>query len=281
MQSSLRDRPITLQPRTHTLFGPADDYDAPAIPGLWLYRRLRDRHNFAPPAAGEDVSLVNWPMNDYWMTPLVDVTPEEEARAREGARQVSLSLLYWLQTEAPHPGGTKTGYPGLKLRPDVVGTTDGLAKGVYIRESRRIRAEFTVCEQHVASALRPSAADFPDSVGIGCYRVDLHPSTGGDNYIDVGSHPFQIPLGALIPQRMENLLPACKNLGVTHITNGCYRLHPVEWAIGEAAGALAAFCLDTDTRPRAVRADPTRLADFQRSLRAEGVPLEWPTLHPV
>ena len=39
------------------------------------------------------------------------------------------------------------------------------------------------------------------------------------------------PLGAA-----ENLLPACKNLGVTHITNGCYRLHPVEWNIGEAAG---------------------------------------------
>jgi len=42
---------------------------------------------------------------------------------------------------------------------------------------------------------------------------------------------------------MVNLLPACKNLGVTHITNGCYRLHPVEWNIGEAVGALAAFCV--------------------------------------
>ena len=55
--------------------------------------------------------------------------------------------------------------------------------------------------------------------------------------------PFQIPLGALIPQRVENLLPACKNIGTTHITNGCYRLHPVEWNIGEAAGVLAALCI--------------------------------------
>ncbi len=39
---------------------------------------------------------------------------------------------------------------------------------------------------------------------------------------------FQIPPGALIPRRIENLLPACKNLGTTHITNGCFRLHPVE-----------------------------------------------------
>nr|WP_246320979.1 FAD-dependent oxidoreductase [Paenibacillus germinis] len=29
-----------------------------------------------------------------------------------------------------------------------------------------------------------------------------------------------------------------------HITNGCYRLHPVEWIIGEAAGYLAADCLE-------------------------------------
>ncbi|MCF2491242.1 FAD-dependent oxidoreductase [Dyadobacter sp. CY347] len=31
---------------------------------------------------------------------------------------------------------------------------------------------------------------------------------------------------------MENLLPSNKNIGTTHITNGCYRLYPVEWSIG-------------------------------------------------
>jgi hypothetical protein len=29
--------------------------------------------------------------------------------------------------------------------------------------------------------------------------------------------------------------------GTTRITNGAYRVHPVEWSIGEAAGSLAAF----------------------------------------
>ena len=65
------------------------------------------------------------------------------------------------------------------------------------------------------------AETFPDSVGVGSYRIDLHPSTGGVNYIDISALPFQIPLGALIPRRIENLLPACKNPGTTHITNGC------------------------------------------------------------
>src|SRR5262249_17370065 len=149
-----------------------------------------------------------------------------------------LSFFYWLQTEAPRPDGGE-GWPGLRLRGDVTETTDGLAKMPYIRESRRIKAEFTIRQQHVAEAARlhqTYAERFSDSVGVGYYRIDLHPSTGGNNYIDVGSLPFQIPLGALLPVRMENLLPACKNIGTTHITNGCYRLHPIEWNIGEAAG---------------------------------------------
>jgi len=124
----------------------------------------------------------------------------------------------------------------------------------YIRESRRIRAKFTVSERHLSTEVRKAetgataetvrATPFPDSVGVGAYRIDLHPSTTGRNYVDVSSLPFQIPLGALLPRRVENLIAAGKCLGVTHIANGCYRLHPVEWNIGEAAGALAAFCVD-------------------------------------
>ncbi|HEV8061137.1 MAG TPA: FAD-dependent oxidoreductase [Gemmataceae bacterium] len=181
-------------------------------------------------------------------------------------------------------------WKGPRLREDIVGTVDGLAKYPYMRESRRIKAEFTVLEQHVGTDARMkatglkrdevSAMRFPDSGGIGSYRIDLHPSSGGDNYIDVSSLPFQIPLGALIPRRMENLVPACKNLGVTHITNGCYRLHPVEWNIGEAAGALAAFCLRRQKTPRQVLKNQTLLADFQTTLRTEGFELEWPKLTP-
>src|SRR5205085_7014199 len=144
---------------------------------------------------------------------------------------------------------------------------------------------FTVLEQHVGTDARMqvtgkkrdevTAERFADTVGVGSYRIDLHPSSGGDNYIDVSSLPFQIPLGALLPVRVENLLPACKNLGVTHITNGCYRLHPVEWNIGESAGALAAFCLARDVQPRQVREKPELLGEFQRALTDAGVLLEW------
>jgi hypothetical protein len=108
------------------------------------------------------------------------------------------------------------------------------------------------------------------------YRIDLHPSTGGDNYLDVGAEPFELPLGSLLPQRMRNLLPAAKNIGTTHITNGCYRLHPVEWNIGEVAGHLAATCLDDGRQPHEIHAKSALLEQFQDLLRAEGVELRWP-----
>jgi hypothetical protein len=278
--------PITLKERKVTF-----DPTGPGAGGmnLWLYRRIADRKNFKEGTYRGDVCLVNWPQNDYWLGNLIDVSAEEAARHLKRAKQLSLSLLYWMQTEAPRPDG-KTGWKGLRLREDLVGTEDGLAKSPYIRESRRIKAEFTVLEQHVGTDARMkvtrqsrdevAAERFADSVGVGSYRIDLHPSSGGDNYIDVSSLPFQIPLGALIPRRVENLLPACKNLGVTHITNGCYRLHPVEWNIGESAGALAAFCLRRKKPPRQVRKDKKLLADFQGALRGEGVELEWPRITP-
>jgi hypothetical protein len=255
--------------------------------GLWAYRRIADRSQFAPGTFDGDISLVNWPQNDFLLGNLVSVTDAERAQNLARAKQLSLSLLYWLQTEVPRPDGG-TGWLGLRLRPDLVGTEDGLAKYPYIRESRRIRAEFTVREQHVGTEARMKqtaatleevrAASFPDSVGIGSYRIDLHPSSRGDNYIDISSLPFQIPLGALIPRRVENLLPACKNIGVTHITNGCYRLHPVEWNIGEAVGALAAFCIKRKTEPRSVLKQPPLLKDLQALLESQGVPLAWPKI---
>ncbi|MFC7639701.1 FAD-dependent oxidoreductase [Streptosporangium lutulentum] len=110
------------------------------------------------------------------------------------------------------------------------------------------------------------------------YRIDLHPSTGGDTYIDVASSPFQIPLGALLPVRLRNLLPAAKNIGTTHITNGCYRLHPVEWNIGEVASALAAHCLEHGLEPEQVHADGARLRAFQGELATDGVELAWPEI---
>lgn len=244
---------------------------------LWIFRRIAARDQFEAGFYDSDICLVNWPSIDYFLSPVLGASREEELAHYARAKQLSLSMLYWMQTEAPRPDGG-TGYPGLRLRPDVMGSDDGLAQAPYHRESRRIRALTTITENDVSHAIRgdEGATHYRDSVGVGMYRIDLHPSTGGDTYIDVASTPFEIPLGALIPRRMTNLLAANKNIGTTHITNGCYRLHPVEWNIGEAAGHLAAYCLAAGTAPHAVHADDALLADYQRELDDTGVERSWP-----
>jgi len=279
--------PIRLTPRV-VFFDPTLKAQQTGL-NLWLYRRIANQQNFVGGAYQSDISLINWPQNDYWLGNIHEVSEEEAARHLKRGKQLSFSLLYWMQTEAPRPDGGQ-GWPGLRLRADLVGTRDGLAKYPYIRESRRIRAEFTVHAQHVGTDARMkltgkpreelTAEVFPDSVGVGSYRIDLHPSSGGDNYIDVSSLPFQIPLGALIPRRVENLLAAAKNLGVTHITNGCYRLHPVEWNIGEAAGMLAAQAVQTKEPPRRIRNTEKLLHEFQATLVAQGFDLAWPKVTP-
>jgi hypothetical protein len=228
---------------------------------------------------------VNWPQNDFWLQDLVTATPDERTQIIARARQLSLSLFYWMQTEAPRPDGG-LGFRGLRLRPDITGTSDGLAKAVYVRESRRIQAEFTMLQQHMDAEVRrtlfkdPHLAQraelYPDSVGVGCYRIDLHPSVGGANYLDRSCLPFQLSLGALLPIRVQNLIPACKNIGTTHISNGCTRLHPVEWNIGEAAGALVSFALRKQRLPREIRHKAVLRQDFQRFLVAQGFELAWP-----
>jgi len=270
------EHPPTRQLLTRFLFEAADGYS------WWTYRRILDRSNFVEGFARSDVTAVDWPQNDYRNGALCGVDEHEQKENIEAARQLSLSLLYWLQTEAPRRDGG-LGYPGLRIRNDIVGgTPDGLAMAPYIRTSRRIRAEFTVLEQHIAYPLRPNGPElFADSVGVGCYRIDLHPRVNGQGYLDLGAWPFQIPLGALIPVRIENLLPGGKNLGTTHITNGAFRVHHVEWNVGESVGILAAFCLKGCVPPRHVRSHPAMLRDFQSLLQERGVELAWPSFSSV
>ncbi|NKB72630.1 MAG: FAD-dependent oxidoreductase [Candidatus Latescibacteria bacterium] len=258
--------------RTYKMFETAGD-----LPGsFWGYRRILGAEQFAPGQVAGDLALINWQGNDYTGGTLIDVSPKEQAGQIEAAKNMSLGLLRWLQTEVERDDGQGHGYPELRLRTDVLGTADGFSQYPYIREARRIEALKTIVEQEVAAPYQPGARAefFADSVGLGSYSIDIH-GQATDVVYTAPTKPFQIPLGALIPKHLDNLLPACKNIGTTHLTNGCYRLHPVEWNIGEAAGELAAYCLQEKKRPAQVYADTGLRRAYQRQLLAAGVPLYW------
>ena len=273
--------PSTLAPKALG-FHPEGISTAPLY-NLWDYRRIINKNNFKPGVYSGDITIINWPQNDYVIGNLIGVSDKEFRKHIAHAKQLNLSLLYWLQTEAPRSDGGQ-GWPGIRLRKDVLGTEDGMAKYPYIRESRRIKALFTILEEHVGKENRllvagpeegKTAAAFSDSVGIGYYNIDLHPGSNGSNTVDLPSLPFQIPMGALLPQQTENLLPVCKNIGTTHITNGCYRVHPVEWNIGESVGMLICFSLQKNVAPREVREKPELLNEFQKLIRSQGIETHW------
>jgi|688.fasta_scaffold64088_2 hypothetical protein len=267
------------------LFGQGQTLD------LWRYRRVVASRNWRTPR--EDVSLINWAQNDYGITPLLDgPIPERDVVA--AAKELSASLVYWLQTDAPNADGGR-GYPTLQLAADMLGT-DGYAQQVYVRESRRIvgldcltqsqilvnPAESGVAVPNavavdsnavVPNSVIPFHAD--NSVGVAWYNMDIHPTCVSGHGINAMVRPFTLPLGCFIARDCDNLIPACKNISVTHLVNAATRTHPTEWLIGEVAALLADYALACGQTPAAIYVDTERVRAFQRKLSATGIPIGW------
>jgi hypothetical protein len=198
-----------------------------------------------------------------------------QANALQQGKRVSLGFAWWLQHDVKRDDGSGYGYPQLEVEKKSMGSADGLAQQPYIRESRRIVAVRTIVEQDLAVQFQPRARArlYPDSVGIGQYPIDIH-SCGRKDFTSA-SKPYEIPLGALIPKDSDNLLAAAKNIGTTHITNGAYRLHPTEWAIGEAAAATVVWSIRHHTTPKQIDANSEELQGLQRWLVQHGQPVFW------
>ena len=169
----------------------------------------------------------------------------------------------------------------------LVDTDDGLAKHVYIREAAA-SGPSSPCWRSMSacnSARRSGCRRGRELRRQHRHRLLPHRSASRRP----GCAPTSISRAGRSRSRSarwfrsgcDNLLPANKNIGMTHITNGCYRLHPVEWNIGEAAGAVAAWSLARDTHPSAVRNDEHQLRAFQDMLVARrGIQLRWPEFGP-
>jgi hypothetical protein len=250
--------------------------DDPPVPNnmspgpFFSWRRLLDKRNFTGPKAPEDLALMNWPRQDYHDESILDRSPADTARILQAAKRVALAFLYWLQTDLDRDDGKGKGYPELRLRKEVMGTEDGLSKYPYIRESRRlIPARDRVVEQDIVAEYQQGsrARWYDDSVGTGFYMVDIHPCGANERGRMMMPRPFQIPQQALLPQKVRNLVAAGKNLGVTHLTNGAFRLHPVEWNVGEAAATLVVLRMKLGREPAPL--------ELQEQLARHGVPLVW------
>lgn len=127
---------------------------------------------------------------------------------------------------------------------------------------------------------RKRSTIYPDSVGIGHYAIDFHPcmtefpaekpnntERKGERQGAEQAYPFQVPLRAMIPQKLDNLLVTGKSIAVSHIAAAAYRVHSFEWSSGAAAGTVAAFALNQQTLPYQILKEPIFLSEKLKKLR--------------
>ncbi|NJN05073.1 MAG: FAD-dependent oxidoreductase [Leptolyngbyaceae cyanobacterium RM1_1_2] len=253
--------------------------------GIFRYRRLARRSPDEKAVLPGDISVINWGTssapdrafccgNDYRPGRLVGIDPEAKQLHLKRARDRTLAYLYYLQTH---------GLPNLKLRGDLTWTADGLALEPYIREARRGVALTTIRHEDVALTFFPNQARarcFDDTVGVGQYHyLDLHGNDEPGHVSPTGKNvialPFTLPLTALVPKATDGLVLSSKSLGTSHITNAAYRMHPVEWAIGEASGFLATYAVWTGLPPREVATQTRHVRTLQGVLARNGIPIFW------
>ena len=114
-----------------------------------------------------------------------------------------------------------------------------------IRETRRVRGHVVVTEDDLRSG-----REFPDSIAIASFPIDVHETDGPGTRLErVGGpdHVYRIPLGALIPVSLDNALAAGRGVSATHTAFSALRIMPQSMAMGQAAGVAAALASSRNT----------------------------------
>ena len=114
---------------------------------------------------------------------------------------------------------------------------DCLPAQVGIRETRRIRGEFTLTADHACQGAR-----FEDAVARSAYPIDIHSPTGsGMVFSGPPRAPYDIPFRCLVPVGVRNVLAAGRCISATHEGHASTRLTPTCMMMGESAGRAAAW----------------------------------------
>ena len=140
------------------------------------------------------------------------------------------------------------------------GHLSGVAPKVGIRETRRIVGDTSLTTAAVVQGEKRE-----DGIARGAHHVDVHGSGTAQvrRYVTDG-RSYDIPLGALIPVGLDNVLVAGRCLSSEREANGSARVMGTCLAMGQAAGTTAAMAVGTGE----VRAVP--VADVRQRLAAAG-----------
>lgn len=182
--------------------------------------------------------MINWPNcgNDYYVN-LVELSPEEREVELEKAKLTSLRFVYYIQHEL--------GYKNLGIAEDEYPSMDDLPMIPYHRESRRFHGLVDFTLPYVRTPYEAPSPLYRTGVVVGDYTIDHHHKKNLDapaiDFIKIRVPSYNVPLGALIPEKHPALILAEKSISVSNIVNGASRLQPVVLGIGQAAGVLGSI----------------------------------------
>jgi hypothetical protein len=141
------------------------------------------------------------------------------------------------------------------------------AAQIGVRETRRLVGDYTLTGDEIRAGAR-----FEDSIGVGCWSIDIHPADEVAIHAMYVPLPFQLPYRMLLPQNVGNLLAAGRCISVDREALGSIRVGATCGVTGQAAGAAAALAAREGVQPHEV--DIRRLRDV---LTTQGAIVDPPT----
>jgi hypothetical protein len=171
-------------------------------------------------------------------------SPKERTHLQELYRNHALGYLYYLQHVR---GQTQLG-----LAHDEFADNGNIPYRMFLREGRRIHGELTLTEADINPFILGRSLALPfrsDSIAVGHYPIDAKaarektdystPDKGdGDFFLANAVQPFQVPYGAIVPQKVDGLLVPVA-LSATHVAFSAIRMDPTWMSLGQASGVAA------------------------------------------
>lgn len=144
------------------------------------------------------------------------------------------------------------------------------AEQLYVRETRHIRGEYRVTIDDVLEN-----RDHWDRIAHGSYPVDIQP-VAPDNLGNVIGKPviYSIPFRSIVPLQVDNLLVVGRSASYDSLPHGSIRVVPVGMAVGEAAGAAAAYSLENNMSFRDITKSNAAISSLQERLKKQGAYLK-------
>ncbi len=252
---------------------PGKDYKGPRVYRvLFAWRGMADIDSPTTGTATQQRHTqcgLNGGRQDYPVTAAGIEDPATRRKEQVEGIYRALNEIYYLQNELGLPWsvaddeGYDTGYQrenmALRdLRPDLLPLALHLPQWPYVRECRRGIGLYTLRTSDLGRF--EQARLFANSVAMGDYFMDIdHGKTGEAIELDLDpgkptreSGPFQVPFEVFIPEKIDGLVLAEKNISQSRIVNGATRLQPVTMLTGQAAGAIAAEAARQGIQPRQV-----------------------------